>query len=242
MTRIKLAGLCLVAVFAFGALAAGQASAAEYIYKVAGSKLEAGKTKEIRSSDKKAFVLRGKGLFNAEAVTTCKALKLNAAEKPVIVGGKPGTSEKELVEFSECKATIAGAECSSVEVSNVTTKNEIVTVVAPSTLKGRLASLFTPASGTEFSKVKFNKCGILGNQSATVTGSTAALDEVEKTEAKVGTLNYPAAASAITEVEKENSKGEKEKVKVKLESNSKAASIEGEANVELVSGEVWGVF
>jgi len=236
MTRIKLVGLCLIAVFAFGAVAVSQASAAEYIYKVGGTKLEG--NKEIRSSAKKEFVLRGKGTFEAEAVTKCKALKLNEGEKPVIVGGKPGRSEKELVEFNECSATIAGAKCSSVTVSNVPTKNEIVTVAAPTSLKGRLASLFTPATGTEFSKVAFTKCGILGNQSATVTGNAAALDEPEKVEGKVGVLNYPAASSAITEVE--TSSGGK--IKVKLESNSKTASIEGEANVELVGGENWGVF
>ncbi|MGA2163965.1 MAG: hypothetical protein ABSH36_05800 [Solirubrobacteraceae bacterium] len=239
MTRIKLAGLCLVAVFAFGAVAVAQASAAEYIYKVNGAKLEAGKTKEIKSSAKKSFVLRGKGALEIEAVTTCTSLTLNAAEKPVIVGGQPGKSEKEKVEFGGCTATVGGSKCSTVEVTNVSTKNEIVTVVAPASLKGRLATLFTPTTGTEFSKVKLNKCGIFGTQTATVEGTSAALDEPKEAEAKAGTLVYATGASEITEVEKFGGGGA---VKVELKSNKKKATIEGEATVELLSGENWGVF
>jgi hypothetical protein len=238
MKRIRAIGLALVAVFAMGAVAAAEASAAEYIYKVAGPKLEAGKTKEIKSSAKKAFVLRGKGVLEIEAVTTCKALKLNAAEKPVIVGGKPGTSEKEKVEFGECTATVGGAKCEKVEVTNVSTKNEIVTVAAPASLKGRLATLFSPTTGTEFSKVKLIKCGIFGNQTATVEGTSAALDEVEKTEAKAGTLVYAVGSSEIIEVEKFGGA----KAKVELKSGPTKSTIEGEATVELVGGESWGVF
>ncbi len=238
MTRTKLVGLCLVATFAFGAVAAAQASAAEYIYKVAEKELASGATKEIKSSIKKEFVLKGKGVLNVESVTKCTTLKLNAAEKPVIVGGKPGKSEKEKVEFGGCTATVGGVKCTSVEVENVLTNNEIVTVVAPAKLKGRLASVFTPATGKVFSKVKLNKCGILGNQKAEVEGTTAALDEVEKTEAKAGTLVYSAGESEITEIEKFGGKTEK----VELTNEKKKATIEGQATVELVSGEVWGVF
>ncbi len=238
MTRIKLAGLCLVAVFAFGAVTVAQASAAEYIYKVKGAKLEAGQTKEIKSSVKKEFVLKGKGVLNIESVTKCKALELNAAEKPVIVGGKPGKSEKEKIEFKECSATLGGGKCEKVEVENVSTNNEIVTVVKPEALKGRLATLFTPSAGEVFSKVKFVKCGIFGSQKAEVKGKSAGLDEPNGLEEVKDWLVYATGAAEITEVEKSNG----EKVKVELTNEGKKATIEGEAWVELASKEVWGVF
>ncbi|MFI5004766.1 MAG: hypothetical protein ACHQE6_07115 [Solirubrobacterales bacterium] len=227
-----------MAVFAMGAVAAAEASAAEYIYKVAGAKLEAGQTKEIKSSMKSTtFVLKGKGVLNIESVTKCTALTLNAAEKPVIIGGKPGTSAKEKIEFTGCTATLGGAKCEKVEVENVVTNNEIVTVVLPATLKGRLATLFTPGVGEVFSKVKFVKCGIFGSQKAEVKGKSAGLDEPKEPEEVKNWLVYATGASEITEVEKSN----KEKVKVELTNESKKATIEGEAWVELSTKEVWGV-
>ena len=161
---------------------------------------------------------------------------MNAAEKPVIIGGKPGTSAKEKIEFTGCTATLGGAKCEKVEVENVVTNNEIVTVVLPETLKGHLATLFTP-SGEVFSKVKFVKCGLFGSQKAEVKGKSAGLDEPKEPEEVKNWLVYAVGAAEITEVEKSN----KEKVKVELTNESKKATIEGEAWVELVSGEKWGV-
>ncbi|HWX45282.1 MAG TPA: hypothetical protein VNY52_08160 [Solirubrobacteraceae bacterium] len=237
MKITKAAMLALVAVFAFSVVVVAQATAAEYVYHVEKKELAKGETREIKSSVKKEFVLRGKGIFNIESVTKCKALELNAAEKPVIVGGKPGKSEKEKIEFKECSATVGGAKCEKVEVENVSTSNEIVTVVKPEKLKGRLATLFTPA-GEVFSKVKFIKCGALGNQKAEVKGKSAGLDEPNGLEEVKDWLVYATGEAEITEVERSNG----EKVKVELTNEGKKATIEGEAWVELVKGEKWGVF
>ncbi len=237
MTRIKLVGLCLVAVFAFGAVAAAEASAAEYIYKVEGKKLEAGAKEEITSKAKTEFVLKGTGPLGIKSETKCKKLKLNAAEKPVITGGIPGKSEKEKIEFEECTATVGGVKCSSVTVESASTNNELVTVVLPATKAGKLATLFVPASGKVFTKIKFTKCGIFGNQSAEVEGSSAALISPEKVEAVSGMLVWN-EKEEITETEKSN--GERGKDGLKFDGN--AATINGEAEVTLVSGKVWGAF
>jgi hypothetical protein len=241
MRSIKVVGLAILAALALSALAAGQASAAEYIYRIEGKTLGAGESKEITSSAKKEFVLKGKGVLNVESVTTCKKLKVEtgAVIEGGTEGGKPGKS-KEKVIFEECSATVGGTKCKGgVEVENVVVTNEIVTVSAPPKLKGRLAVLFAPASGEVFSKVKFKECGILGSPKAEITGTSAALVEAEKTEAEVGVLQYKTGESEISEIE--TSVGKKKKVELDNE-KTKKSTIEGEANVVLVSKEKYGIF
>jgi hypothetical protein len=241
MTRIKLVGLCLVAVFAMGAFAATSAMAApEHIYKVEGTKLEAGKTQEITSKAKTEFTLKGEEEIlgvKVKSVTKCKKLKLNAGDKPVIVGGTPGKSEKEDIEFEECSATVGGSKCSSVTVESALANNELVTIVLPAGKAGKEGTLFTPASGKVFTKIKFTKCGLFGNQSAEVEGSSTALVSPEKVEAVTGTLVY-SETEEITEIEKQG--GTKEKTGLKF--GGFAATINGEAEVELVSKQKWGAF
>jgi hypothetical protein len=245
MRNIKVVGLALLAVFALSALVAAQASAAaEHIYKVEGKVLEAPEVREVKSSLKsEKFVLRGKGILNVESVTTCKKLKLKAAEKPVIEGGsekgQTGKSSKEVIEFEECTATVGGTKCSGVEVSNAATNNELVSVYAPAGLKGKLATLFTPAEGKVFSKIKFKSCGLLGSPSAEITGSSAGLVQTEKVEAVKGALQYREGTEEITAIEKQNKTTEK----VELDNEkTKKATLAGDAWIELTTGEKWGAF
>lgn len=238
MKHIRIIGLALVAVFALCAFASASALAAPSdTFSVAGKKLESGETKEIQAKDSEEFTFKGKGALEAEAVTKCKKLKLDSADKPEIVGGTPGTSKGEAIEFEECSAVIKSvlgeAKCTSVEITSPETNNELVTIVAPAELKGKLATLFTPASGKVFSKIKLNKCGALGSQSAEVEGTTAALVPSEA-EALEGTLSW-SEKSVITEIEKSN--GTKEKIG--LTSDKKTATLNGAASVSLVSGQDW---
>jgi hypothetical protein len=237
MKHIRIIGLALVALFVMGAAATSAMAAPEHIYKVEGKKLETGETKEIRSKAKTEFVLVGTGPLGIKAETKCKKLKLNATEKPDIAGGTPGTSGKEKIEFEECTATLGGSKCSSVTIESALANNELVTVVAPAADAGKLGTLFSPASGTTFTTIKLSKCGIFGTQEAKVEGSTVALVSPEKTEAVVGTLVYSSSAP-ITETEKQN--GTKTADGLKFDGN--AATINGEAEVELVSKEKWGAF
>lgn len=235
MKRIRILGLALVALFAFGAVAA-YAAEPEDIYKVEGSKLE-GK-EEITSKAKTEFILKGTGPLGIKSETKCKKLKLAAAEKPVIVGGQPGKSEKEKIEFEECTGTVGGSKCSSVSIESASTNNELVSIVAPSGKKEKLATLFTPASGKVFTTIKLTKCGIFGSQEAKVEGTSAALVSPEKIEAVTGTLVWN-EKEEITEVKKHGSSSS-EKVGLKFDGN--AATINGEAEVELVSKKKWGAF
>ncbi len=231
MNRMRILGLALVAMFVFGVVAATAAMATTDVYQVEGKTLAAGETREIKSSMKsKEFVLEGTGPLGIKSVTKCTSLKLDAADDPVIVGGEPGKSAREVIEFSGCTATLGGSKCSSVTVESAQTNNELVDVDA----KKELAVLFTPSSGTKFSEVKLKSCGIFGSQSATVEGSTAAL-VASTAEAVKGELVWN-AKEEITEVLKVGStKGQT----VGLTSDSNKATLNGEAFVELASGLKW---
>jgi hypothetical protein len=235
MNRMRILGLALVAMFAFSAIAATAAMATTTdIYQIEGTKLAAGETREIKASIKSTeFVLEGTGPLGIKAVTKCTALKLDAADDPVILGGEPGKSGREAIEFSGCTATLGGSKCSSVTVESAQTNNELVEIVAPSAKAGDLAVLFTPASGTKFSEEKLKSCGIFGSQSAAVEGTTAALVPVT-TEAVKGELVWN-TKEEITEIKKLNGTVDK----VGLTSDSNKATLNGESFVELASGKKW---
>jgi hypothetical protein len=234
MKHVRIIGLALIALFALSAIAATTAMAApKHVYTVESKELLAGETKEIKAKDSEEFTLKGKGALNIEAVTKCKKLKLKASEHPEIIGGIPGTSSKEVIEFEECSATVGGSKCEKVEVENAATNNELVTIVKPAALAGLLATLFTPSSGKVFSKIKLTKCGVFGSQSATVEGTSAALVE-SSVEAVAGMLVWN-EKSEITEVETQSGA----KKTVGLTSDSKLATLNGSALVELVSGQKW---
>ncbi len=231
MRRTGLVGLCLVAAFAIGAAGATQALAAEYIYRVEGKKLGAGEKKEITAKARTEFIIKA---VVGEAEVRCKKVKLNAAEKPMIVGGAPGKSEKESFEFEECSATLDGSKCSSVMVETAVLDNEVVTVRKPAGEKGDLGVLFTPVSGKIFMTVKLIKCGIFGSQEAKAEGTSTALVSLpQKTEAAAVILVW-SETEPITEIEKQNGSAEK--------TGLSGLTLNGEVEFELVSKERWGVF
>jgi hypothetical protein len=238
---IKLVGICL-AIVALCVVTATEASAAEDIYKIEGVKLEAGEARSISANAKTEFTFKAKGALEVEAVTKCRGLELKESASPEIFGGLPGTAVHEVIEFEECSATVGGAKCESAEITSATMNGELVTVRAPNGLSGHLATLLRPASGTEVAKVKLNKCGIFGTQSATVEGTTAAATSPEGVFEPEGTLAWKEGSEEITEIEKAN--GTKERVELK--SSGKKASLNGEAQLEqngrgvsvkLISGE-----
>jgi hypothetical protein len=234
MNRMRILGPALVALFAMSAIAATAAMAApKHVYSVEGKELAAGESREITATISEEFTLKGKGALNVEAVTKCTKLKLKASEHPEILGGVPGKSGKEVIEFEGCSATVGGAKCTSVEVENASTTNELVTIVKPESLKGLLAALFTPTSGTTFSKIKLNKCGVFGSQSATVEGTSCALIPSSE-EAVEGMLDW-SEKSEITEIEKQGGP----KQPCGLTSDKKLATLNGSALVKLVSGLKW---
>jgi hypothetical protein len=225
MQYIKLIGVCLMAIFG-ACILTTSAAAAEDIYRIEGIELEAGETVGITASAKTEFSLKSKGALEIEAVVKCKKLKLKESEGPEIIGGDPGTSAKEVIEFEECSATVGGSKCSSVEITNAPMNNELVTVRAPSGLSGKLATLFTPVSGKELLKIKLNKCGIFGSQAATVEGTTAAVTSPEGVFEPEGEWAWN-EKEEITEIEKHNGT----KGTVGLTSDGKKSTLEGVAKV-----------
>src|SRR6202035_1140809 len=154
---------------------------------------------------------------------------------PLIKGGIPGTSEEKVV-FENCSGTLGGSACKLVTVENTPVNNEIVTVVLPAAKAGKLATLFTPKTGTVFTTIKLKECGIFGSTEGKVEGNSAALGSVGK--AKAQTLTWVEGAEEITKVKKFGAGGE---ATVGLKFGGKVSSLEGVAAVELVSGEEWEV-
>jgi hypothetical protein len=223
-TRAK--GLLTTAMVVIVVLAAGAsgASAQEFIYKVAGSKLEAGKTKEVKGSGT-TFTLKGE-VPPTKVEVQC-AMKLAAGSK--IKGGKPGTSE-DTIELTGC-SVLTPSGCTSVTVNPVKAKGEIV-VLKPS---GKLGLLFTPLiAGEPLTVVKFTGC--LGEAAPEVTGSLAAQESPEGEEKEKGKLIFPTTA-----VKKVETTEKKEKA-VGLEFAGAAGTLSGESSVELVSKEIFGIF
>jgi hypothetical protein len=234
MKRIRIIGLTLVAVFAISAVAASGASAAEYIYKVNGAKLEAGATKAVSAKAKTPFVLKGE-IIGLKSDTKCNKLKLATIEPaPVIKGGTPGISEEKIV-FEECAGTLGGSACKSVTVENTPALNEIVTVVLPAAKAGKLATLFTPKTGTLFTTIKLKECGIVTTEGK-VEGTSVGLNS--EGEAVAQAITWAAPAEEVTKV-KQSSGAE---VAVGLKFGGNVATLEGIAEVELTSKEKWGAF
>jgi len=240
MRHVKIFGLALVALSAVSAMMASSASAVatQLHYLVGGHGLASGETRLIlaKIAAGTEFVLKGE-TFGVEAVTKCKKLKLNPNNDPRIVGGLPGTSEKNLIEFEECKGTIGGAACKEVKVHNVLTRSELVMILKPAAKAGLTGALFKPESGTTFTTILDKECGIFGNTNAEVTGTTVALASPENTDQLFGKLIWKAGAEEITEVEKRG--GEKAKDGLLFAGNT--ASLEGTAEVWLENDELWGI-
>ena len=234
MKRIRLMGLALAAVFAFSAVVAASASTPEYIYKVEGAKLEAGKTEEA-SSVKAASIITLKGeTFGVKATAEFTKLKVPAGGEPLLVGGQPGTSSKGKLELSGCGAVVGGESCAEVKIAPIQVNSEIVSVVSPAGKAGAAATLLTP-TGAAFTLVKFISCGNFGTVELEMEGNTAALNSVG--EAKVGTERFSSGANEITMV-KTFAGTEKE---VGLEFGGHRATLAGEAELQLKGVKKWGV-
>lgn len=237
MKRLRIIGLALVAALAMSAVASSAAQANEGpFYKVAGAKLEAGKSEEVKAKALSNQVLSG-NLFGFATTVTCTALKVKAGS--TIDGGVPGTS-KETLEYSGCTQTGLGSMC---EVENKEVKTNAVNnklVYSEPARKGFIDVLFTPASGEEFVNIKFTGSCLV--KEAKVTGSVAgetltakARNAVGKgTEAKTGETWLPATQIKTVWV------GETETA-VGLKWAGAAATIEGKSEAKLTGEPLWSV-
>lgn len=241
MRYIKLICLTLIAVGVLATATEGVASAVpQYIYKVNGKKLEAGEEREISVKLKAGtkFTIKAKGALGVEAVIKCDAFKL-APANPMILGGIPAKSKNEFFAFEECSATVGGEACTVVVAKATELKDELVSILKPAGKAGKLANWFVPVNAEKiFAIFELGDCGIFGNSVATGTGTTAALITPEAAEGVALTWVWKTGAEEITEIERKNG----EKLTVGLTTNGKKATLEGEVEVELVTGENWGAF
>jgi len=246
MTRIKLMGLALVAIFAFSAIAATAASAVEGPFlKVEGSRLGAGETRLLLASAKENFILTAA----AGPVITCKTTSLPIGSEMQIIGsaGKNGGTSLEAIAFGGCTQEKNGEAC-TVENEKIQT-NLVVNLLgyASETRGGPILVLFAPDTGKVFVTVKF---------SGTCTFPTTSVEGTVIGLARVGGVNVqPGAGTEKThgEVTFDNVGStiwlEKEGVLTSVKSGMKAfglaANLKGTALllVDLASGPVnWGVF
>jgi hypothetical protein len=232
MKRIRIVGLALVAVLAMSAIASASASAAGPIWKVEGLKLEAGKSKTVKSKSTGNFLLKGKAFGFVNITITCT----KESDTGTIVGGEPGT-DTAIIEYTGCSA---GGLCTVTEPIKTEANTELVYLLSGG--KKYLADLFTPKSGTVFVSIK---CGsitaeVTGNIVGELLNSTKSKIEkgnaTEETEAAKGFVNFTGANSESYE----NSKGETKTAELKLEGNP--STLTGEDEVVLTTGEFYGAF
>jgi hypothetical protein len=225
---LKTLGVCVALALTISAVAAAQASAIEFIYKVNGAKLEAGKEKELVSKAGTSQVLKASPLgVNTEI--TCTKVETPGAK---IKGGTPGTST-ETVKYSGC--TVQKPSGCKVKEEKITTNpliNEIVEGVGASA--GKAEVLFRPASGETFAEPKLE--GGFLCPSLSVNGSILAEAVPQKTEAVVGSLKFEPAEKG----KYKNSKGEELSAGLKV--GGKAATTTGTVETELSTKEKFGIF
>lgn len=231
--RVLTIGVTLVAL---GSFAAASAWGAEYVYRVNKVPLGVGEARVVTLKSKTNQVISS-SVAGLKAEVVCNKLKLDEAEEPVIQGGKPGTSARDKLEFSECEGKVEGHRCEGVTVESNHLKSEIVTVVLPATKAGQLATKFGPSNPeTTFMTIKFKNCVLGLSFTVKCEGTIVMLNLPKGTEQQVGTL--VAGTEQVTEIQK--STGVKEKVG--LECEKRSASFVGESELELFSKVIWGVF
>jgi hypothetical protein len=172
MSRFRVIGVALVAVFAFGVVAAS--AQAVPFWTIGGTRLEAGQTHNVTAK-----------LFSAEATLTtpeagitisCKSATLGA-KTGVLLGsneGEPGKNN-EVAVFKTCTTTGNGEGC---EVEEPITTNPLVSELVENVEKKEagkklLVEFFPEVAANGFVELKFKgaKCRITPTK---VNGSTAA--------------------------------------------------------------------
>jgi hypothetical protein len=212
MSRIKILGLALAALFAFTAVATATASAAP-VWKVGGVALKAGEKVNLKENVtvKKSFVLK-----KANGLTiTCPTLK---AKNAFIEGLNKNGAES---------LTFSGCTVSSNETTCEVEKGEVKTVAVKSELLeagGNIKIKFTPKEGTTFATITIkSKTGktCLQAGSPKVTGSATG-EANSKTEAEEELVAHTVKFTSTSGSE--------------LVFGEEAAELTGEASLELASG------
>ena len=239
--RVKSTVAVLVAVFAWGCVAATAAQAEEApFWSVEGARLAAGQTREITAKTYKTKTHSGFTLTAGSRKISCPTIKLKEGAMVGSNVGNAGTT-REVIELSGgCTVEGNGTECKIKEplVSNAVSSELVESEKGE---KGSLLTVFKPVSGTKFMLLVFegSKCII---KEATVEGEVATemltdpnseelgskiTQSHEPDETKSVLLNFP--ATAITKVWLVKAEVGSEAVVKGLTLAAEAAKLEGTA-------------
>lgn len=231
--RRRMVFVLVMAGLALGALEGGalalcsSAEAGEFIFKVGGKELAAGKTEELlKAADSVSYKFKKPGapLVSYE----CKGMEL--AEKTSIVGGKPGTVSLKL-KWTTCTGSVAGKTCTGITIETpVRLKGEIVEeIFVPK--EGFPAVRLTPETGKEV--VKFSAtCGGLPDVRV-AEGSIVFEPQSECSSVKEVDFLFPGFISEV-----KNTGG---KVKTPTTMEGESFTIEGATFFFLFNSPKWGI-
>ena len=228
MRHTRAVGILAAALLVVSGVAAAQASAIEFLWKVNGKTLETGQEKTLTSKAKGSQILKA-SVIGVKSEITCTEVSTSGAK---IKGGKPGTST-ETVEYKGC--TVQKPSGCKVAGGAITTKpltDELVEGLGSSA--GKVLILFKPASGETFAEPKLE--GGLLCLSIAVDGSVLAEANPQKSEAETGTLKFEPANGK----EYKSSAGETKSAGLTVAGS--ASTVSGEIETKLSPAEKFGAF
>jgi hypothetical protein len=235
--------IVLAAVFAMSVVGATAAGAAEGpFYRVAGARLKAGESKEVKAKAREKYVMSTAG-----STITCRNQALVANSKIVgSTGATAGTGE-ETIEFTECTVEGNGYECeiANGKIATNALKSELGYAIKERT--GKILVLLKPVSGSTFATIKFAGSGcktlempLEGSVAAEASSGHNAVEVgKEPVEAIANEMRFPRQSIKTAWVEKEGKLGEK---KLGMKVFSVAFTIDGLSELTLVAEPKWGVY
>jgi hypothetical protein len=238
--RVLLSSLLAVLALSAVVASAAQASVEGPMVKVAGSRLEAGKSQELKATGRGSYVMSV-----GSVAITCSKMSAGAGSK--ILGsavGKAATAEATFT-YSECYVSGEPAEC---KITEVKTQPLLGTLVLNEG-KSYLEMLLKPASKKTFAKLYYQGkesegCAFLGSE---IKGDlVVALREGGETNKLIQVGKEPAEAhSLVISVPSQPRWVFDEKTAVEVEGLTDDAgsfTVDGESTLELAGGSLWGVF
>lgn len=233
--------VAMLSVLAFSAVAVSAAQAAEGpFYKVAGTRLAEGESKELTAKGAITFTNP-----STEATIKCESAKfLTGAKIDGSTGANLGSGEVR-IEWPDCTTTGLGKEC-RIEGPDQTVALKEDLAFLNTTRSGDLVVVLVPKAGTRFITVSLNgnctftQTSFAGSLVAYLENSKGEKIEVGKEPAEAKTLQLK-LASGIKQVYLESG-GKLTAKATEMEIFSEPWGFEGTFTQELVGGTEWGVF
>ncbi len=233
--------MAMLSVLALSAVAASAAQAAEGpFYKVAGTRLAEGQSKELTSKGAITFSEAGETI-------SCESAKFVAGAKiDGSTGANLGSGEVTL-EFSKCTTKGLGSPCKLEEPDRTVALKQDLAFLN-TTRSGDLAVVLVPKTGARIMTVKFTGTCTRGTTTAFegalafyLENSKGEKVEVGKEPAEAKTLQLKLVPETVKQVYLESA-GKLTAKSTELKIFSEPWNSEGTFTQELVGGTEWGVF